>query len=204
VVALLASSSPPLACVIHTGDLAEQGASETAAFNQLAQLAVPRHVVPGNHDISDDASAQAFVDRWGPFSSVGEYQGVVLLFVYDQPVPSLGYEPLDWLAKALEQAGTKPVIVFHHVPPVEDFYNNASHAGWPDDKRQKWTALLEGHHVVADIAGHFHRGEQHLLGSVPLFVGEPVSGRFGRQAAYRLYEYDQGRLTYRTQYVEGP
>jgi hypothetical protein len=85
------------------------------------------------------------------------------------------------------------VIVFHHVPPVEDFYNNAMHLGWPDDKRQRWTDLLESHHVVAEIAGHFHRDEHHFVGGVPLFVAEPVSGRYGRQAAYRIYQYDGGR-----------
>ncbi len=56
--------------------------------------------------------------------------------------------------------------------------------------------------MVAAIAGHFHRDEFHDLGGVPLLVAAPVSGRFGRQTSFRIYEYDSGRLTYRTWYLE--
>ncbi|MGC4115659.1 MAG: metallophosphoesterase [Myxococcales bacterium] len=200
VVAALAATAFPLALVVHTGDLAERGDTQDVAKTELSKIPVPLHVLPGNHDMMEDASAQSFVSRWGALSSSAEYEGVVFLFVYDQAAPD--YDPLDWLGKALGAAGEKPVIVFHHEPPVEDFYNNVLHPGWPEEKRQAWTALLEFHHVVADVAGHFHRDEQHLLGTIPLFVAAPVSGRFGRQAAWRIYEYDSGRLTYRTQYIE--
>jgi 3',5'-cyclic AMP phosphodiesterase CpdA len=204
VVAALNALSLPLVCVVHTGDLAEGGASEDAAKGRLAGLRQPLHVLPGNHDITDAAGAQDFVARWGSLSSSAEYQGVIFLFVYDQVVPSLGYDPLAWLEDQLARANSKPVIVFHHEPPVEDFYNNVLHPGWLQDKRERWTRLLEGHQVIADITGHFHRGEQHHLGKVPLLVGEPVSGRFGRQAAYRVYEYENGSLSYRTQFIEPP
>lgn len=200
VVAAVNASYFPLTCVVHTGDVAERGDTQDAAKTELSKLLVPLHVLPGNHDMMEDTSAQSFIDRWGALSSSAEYEGVVFLFVYDQTAP--GYDPLDWLEKALAQAGDKPVIVFHHEPPVEDFYNNALHPGWPDEKRQAWTRLLEAHNVVADVAGHFHRDEQHYLATVPLLIAEPVSGRFGRQAAWRIFEYDSGRLTYRTQYIE--
>jgi 3',5'-cyclic-AMP phosphodiesterase len=203
VVAAINALPFPIACVVHTGDLAEDEASAAIAQAELAELAAPLHVVPGNHDIAGDADAQAFVARWGALSSSAEVDGVVLLFVYDQAAPSLGYEPLAWLEGALAAAGSRPVIVFHHEPPVDDFYNNVLHAGWPDDKRRRWTELLGAHGVVADVAGHFHRDEQHLLGAVPLYVAEPVSTRFGHQPAFRIYEYAGGRLSYRTVYLEG-
>jgi hypothetical protein len=53
------------------------------------------------------------------------------------------------------------------------------------------------------IAGHFHRDELHWVGDVPLFVCAPLAGYWGRQGSYRIYEYKDGRLGYRTQYLEG-
>jgi predicted MPP superfamily phosphohydrolase len=200
VIQALNASSLPLVCVVHTGDLAEQGEPQNIAKAELSKLSAPLHVLPGNHDMMENNSTQSFINRWGALSSSAEYEGVVFLFVYDQQ--AYEYEPLTWLEKALEKAAGKPVILFHHEPPVEDFHNNALRPGWPENKKQKWMKLLEDNNVIAEITGHFHRGELHFLGKTPLFVSEPVSGRYERQAAYRIYEYKNGKLAYRTQYVE--
>ncbi|MCL2013172.1 MAG: metallophosphoesterase [Cystobacterineae bacterium] len=200
VVSALNASSLPLVCVVHTGDLAEPGDFQNVAKVELSKLSLPLHVLPGNHDMMENDSTQSFIHRWGALSSSAEYEGVVFLFVYDQQANA--YEPLDWLEKALKKADGKPVILFHHEPPVENFYNNTLRPGWPENKKQQWIKLLEDNNVVAAITGDFHRGEMHFLGNIPLFISEPVSGRYGRQAAYRIYEYKKGRLSYRTQFLE--
>ena len=173
-VAALAAPPLPLACVVHTGDLAERGDTQDLARTELSKLQLPLHVLPGNHDMMEADSAEGFVRRWGALSSSAEYQGVVFLMVYDHPTQD--YDPLAWLEQALVQAGDKPVIVFHHEPPVDDFYENALHPGWAADRRERWRALLEAHHVLATVAGHFHRDELHYLGRVPLLVSAPGVG----------------------------
>jgi UDP-2,3-diacylglucosamine pyrophosphatase LpxH len=60
---------------------------------------------------------------------------------------------------------------------------------------------LAGYDVKAVITGHFHRDELHWVGGRPVFAAPPVAGYWGRQASFRLYEYRDGRLSYRTIYL---
>ena len=102
----------------------------------------------------------------------------------------------------LEKNKNSKVIIFHHAPSVSDFYKNEMHDGWPDDVQGKWIELINSFNVIAVIAGHFHRDEHHWLGNVPLYVAAPIAEFFGRQITYRIYEYKNGRVGYRTVYVE--
>ena len=65
-----------------------------------------------------------------------------------------------------------------------------------------WEKLVNTHNVKAVIAGHFHRDEFHWLGHVPLYVSGPVANFWNRNATFRLYEYRNGQIGYRTQYLE--
>ncbi|MFW6303548.1 MAG: metallophosphoesterase family protein, partial [Candidatus Sumerlaeota bacterium] len=76
------------------------------------------------------------------------------------------------------------------------------HGGWRPEYREAWIKLINRYNVKAVIAGHFHRAEQHWLGDVPLYVAPPVAGYWGRQASYRLYHYQAGRLSFTTQYLD--
>jgi 3',5'-cyclic AMP phosphodiesterase CpdA len=204
VVAAINALDPPPTCVVHTGDLAEAGPPQKTAEEVLGELTVPLHVVAGNHDVGSDAEALAFIEAWGSLSSQADYHGVRLLFVHDREVRGLDYDPVVWLGRALEEAGELPVIVFHHEPPVDDLVNGVLMAGWPLRKREAWAALLVEHGVLATIAGDFHRDELHFQGGVPLYVASSVAGEFGRQASFRIYELADGRLSYRTIYLDSP
>lgn len=201
-----------VACVVHTGDVVEDRIADPntvrAARKTLGRLRAPLHYLPGNHDISRLTPAEhaaLYRKQFGPLCSRAEYHGVVFLMVYTEPpakgfaVP--GFDPLAWLEKALKAARGKPVIVFHHRPCVGDFYGNRVHPGWPAEARKRWVDLLNAHNVRAVLAGHFHRDEQYWLGRVPLYVSAPVAGYFGRQGSFRIYEYHNGRLSYRSQYI---
>jgi UDP-2,3-diacylglucosamine pyrophosphatase LpxH len=76
------------------------------------------------------------------------------------------------------------------------------HEGWKLQMRRQWERLVNSANVKGVIAGHFHRAEQHWVGDVPLYVAPSVAGFWGRQGSYRIYEYRNGRLAYRTQYLE--
>ncbi len=201
-----------LAFVAVTGDLTADKTADTSVTGKLAaslqKLDVPYWVVPGNHDIDRKdpaASIKQLEAVFGPTHGKAEHRGVVMLFVNTDPLARgykvEGYDPMQWLKDELDVAGEKPVIIFHHEPSVEDFYNNKTHRGWHPDRQAEWQKLLNAHNVKAVIAGHFHRDEQHWLGDVPLYLAPPVVGYWGRQGSYRLYHYREGKLSYTTQYL---
>jgi 3',5'-cyclic AMP phosphodiesterase CpdA len=205
--------SLPIECVVHTGDIAANGLNDTSALgvatSLFAALRVPAHWLPGNHDIlrRDAAAAvSAYTNAFGPLCSQAEYHGVVFLFLCDEPLRTTqrmpGYDPLAALEAALGLSGAKPVIVFIHSPPVDDFFNNRMRPGWPAANRERFTRLVNSANVKAVVAGHFHRDELHWLGGVPLYCCAPVAGYWGRPASFRIYEYDRDRLSYRTVYLE--
>ena len=198
--------------VVHTGDITSERIEDASTVdNALAAfklLKAPIHFIPGNHDIlrqRQDTTIQIFKKRFGDLITQKEYGGVVCLFVYTEPLASEfsvpSYDALKELEKRLKQSAGKPAIVFHHSPSVEDFYQNQMHPGWRTDIQERWIALLNKYSVKGVLAGHFHRDEHHWLGNVPLYVCPPVAGAWGRQAAFRIYEYKGGKISYRTQYI---
>lgn len=200
-------------CVVHTGDISMDMIEDDVVMAEgsaiLNDIKVPIHYVSGNHDIIPerfDTTRQTYIEHLGGLFVAKEYEGVIFIFIYTEPLAESffveGYEPLKSLKTALNDAGDIPVIVFHHTPSVEDFYRNAMHEGWEAEVRKAWEETLNAHNVKAVIAGHFHRDEHHWLGDVPLYVSSPVAGYWGRQATFRIYEYKNGKLGYRTQYIE--
>ena len=203
----------PIKCVIHTGDTTMNKIDDESVVAKglkiVKELKVPIHFVPGNHDIlrsRQSSTREAYTKYFGPLVTEAEYDGVVFLMIYTEPLASsfslAGYAPLSELEAALKRAGGKPVIVFHHSPDVDDFYNNVMHTGWKKEAREKWESILNAYNVKAVIAGHFHRDEHHWLGEVPLYVSASIAGYWGRQATFRIYEYKGGKVGYRTQYLE--
>jgi 3',5'-cyclic AMP phosphodiesterase CpdA len=204
----------PIACVIHTGDIIADRLDNpgvlAVATGTLARLKAPLHLTPGNHDILKkrvESTLSVYTNSIGPLAERVDYPDVTFLMVHTEPLdaaaPIDGFDPLDWLEKALAETGDRPVIVCHHRPPVDDFHGGRMHPGWPEATRERWIRLLNRGNVIAVLAGHFHRDELHWLGDVPLFVSAPMAIYWGRQPSFRLYEYRDGRLGYRTIYLEG-
>ena len=202
----------PIQCVVHTGDITTNKLDDNDVLNAVLavfkKIKVPIHYVPGNHDILPQkitTTHQAYVENFGSLISQAEYEKVIFLFVYTEPLRKSftikNYHPLKQLEEYLDKAGGKPVIIFHHAPSVDDFYQNKMHKSWETDSQEKWIHLLNSHNVKAVIAGHFHRDEHHWLGKIPLYISSPIAGYWGRQATFRIYEFRNGRLGYRTQYI---
>ncbi len=204
-----------IACVVHTGDIIDrfhQGDEGimAGALSVFKGLKSYFHFLPGNNDIRLGGSTQKDRDRYeeyfGSLISRAEYHGVIFLFAYTDPlgqsVAMAGYDPLAALKKYLDAANGKPVLLFHHGPSVENFYNNKFHGGWAKQAKENWVKLINQYNVKAVIAGHFHRDEFHWLGKVPLYVSPPVADKCGTQASFRIYEYQNGRIGYTTQYLE--
>lgn len=200
-------------CVVHTGDITQEKLEEKSTVKNAIALfnkfEMPIHFLPGNHDIFRKrykVTKQSYTDHFGGLTTYQEYNGVVFLLIFTEPLAQVisdnAYDPLIELENGLKRAAGKPVIVFHHTPSVEDFYRNKMHSGWKKEIRNKWVELLNQYNVKAVITGHFHRDEHHWLGNVPLYVSAPISAYWERQLTYRIYEYKDGKVGYRTQYLQ--
>ncbi|MBT5465872.1 MAG: metallophosphoesterase [Candidatus Marinimicrobia bacterium] len=197
-------------CVVHTGDITSDNITQDSIVTRglaiLSKLDVPIHYVAGNHDILENdlkATRRQYEEHFGPLISVREYEGVQFVTVFTEPIGRGyvldGFDPLKELEEIL--SSNKPSIVFHHSPSPDDFYRNSMHDSWKVEGRDKWVDLLNRYNVKAVMAGHYHRDEVHWLGNVPLYVSAPVGSWWGRQASYRLFEYKNGKVGYRTQYI---
>ena len=213
IVDMMNSLPIPISCVVVTGDMFSDNIVQKAAEvkRTFGRLHMPVHFLPGNHDILPErmeTTLSAYRQHFGPLAESFECHGVVFLMVYTEPIRMEftvnGYDPWAWLERALKSAGGKPVIVCTHTPASEDFYNNSLHPGWPVQARLRWEGLMNRYHVKAVLTGHFHRDEMYWTGEVPLYVAGPVASYWGRQGTFRVYEYKNGKLNYRTVYLEGP
>ena len=200
-------------CIIHTGDITQEklevDSTVKSAITLFSQFKMPIHFLPGNHDILRNRyneTKQSYIKNFGSLNTFQNYKGVVFLLIYTEPLArsfaDTSYNPLLELESGLKQANGKPVIVFHHTPSVEDFYRNKMHSGWKMELRDKWVNILNQHNVKAVITGHFHRDEHHWLGDIPLYVCAPISAYWDRQLTYRIYHYKDGKVGYRTQYIQ--
>lgn len=198
--------------VVHTGDITMDKILNPSTVKRglsvLNRLVAPIHYVPGNHDILRERlteTIQAYSNNFKGLITSKKYGGVTFIFIYTEPLAKDflvdDYEPLKQLKEYLQEAGNNPVVICHHTPCVENFYGNEMHEGWKGDIRDRWETLINSYNVKAVIAGHFHRDEHHWLGDVPLHVCPPVAGYRGRQPAFRIYEYKNGKIGYRTQYL---
>lgn len=170
--ALLRLPSPPDA-VIVSGDLADHGAPEEYAVVKegLAQLGVPVHVVPGNHD--DRRTLRRCFQLPGEDGEPVDYtadSGPLRLVMLDSTVPGevrgdLGTEQLKWLERTLRTAPGRPTILVMHHPPL-----HTGVAAW-DKNGLSDRARVELERVVCQqtqlrgiLAGHLHRTIAAIVG----------------------------------------
>ena len=197
--------------VIHTGDITQNGLSDTIsvlnAINALNKLDAPIYYIPGNHDIFQEKLEEEiiiFQKQFGDLIFTLEFENVVFIGIYSDPLAYSffveNYDPFLELENTINEINDKPIVIFHHIPSVSFFYNNEMHDGWEIENRNRWEKLLNSNNVIAILAGHFHGSEQHWIGNIPLYVSGSVTNRFGRQPSFRVYDYKNGKLSYRTQY----
>ena len=152
--------------VLATGDLVDGGKPEEYAHLRrlLAPLAVPVHLIPGNHD-ARDALREAFPDHaYLPPTGFLQYtieNLPVRLIALDTLVPGkphgeLCAERLDWLEARLGESD-RPTVLFMHHPPfdcgIAAFDNSRLSQG---DARL--AELVRRHDNVERLmCGHVHR-----------------------------------------------
>lgn len=203
----------PIEFVVHTGDIIMERLENPQVVARtrevLGRFRAPVYTLPGNHDLVRERHAahlRIYREQFAELVTTHLVRGVWVVTFYGEsaarnfPVP--GYDPLAVLEQALRQGQGRPVLLFQHTPPVGGLFRNRIREGWPPAVRARWEALIKAYDVRAVFAGHFHKDELHWIGDVPLFVAPPVADSWGRQASFRIYQYRDGRLSYRTLYMD--
>ena len=146
----VAALRPAPDAVLVSGDLAETAAAaEYAEVHELlAPLAMPVHVLPGNHD------RVAAMDGWAP--GAVDVAGVRLVLC-DSTIPGRDEGRLDveWVAA---QLGDGPAIVAMHHPPFDIGMPAMDDISIAGADRTALAELLErSPQVLRVICGHTHR-----------------------------------------------
>ena len=151
--------------VVATGDLVSKGTGEEyAALREiLSDLAIPIHVIPGNHD-DREALRCAFADH--PYLP---HDGDSLHYVIEEfplrligldtvvsgsNAGALGHAQLSWLEQRLAEAPGRPTILLMHHPP---FPTGIAHMD---------ASTCSGADGLASIVSRFSNVERILCGHV--------------------------------------
>jgi Icc protein len=179
----------PFDAVLVTGDVSDDGSADSYALAraELDRLGLPILVIPGNHD-SRDALRAAFSDLptmpatglidW--LADVGDTRVIGLdTLVEGQGGGRLRAESLLHLDAALAEAGSRPVVVALHHPPLLTGIRFMDVIGLEN------TAALDARLAAASgqilvVAGHVHGVHHGRIG------GHPVATALSTCSAFAL------------------
>lgn len=170
-----ASPAKP-AFVLHTGDITHSAKpSEFDDANQLLGSAgLNVHYVPGEHDVTDEATEKAYLERYGKGTKGGGWYSfdshgvhfIGLNNVVNLKQFGLGYlgpDQLKWLEDDLRALkSSTPIVVFAHIP-LWSVYPNW---GWGTDDGAVALGLLKRFGSVTVLNGHIHQLMQKVEGNV--------------------------------------
>ena len=161
--------------ILHAGDIARR--VNERQFNWVLQgigeadLSVPLCVVPGNHDIAEDArdikERYRFYNRaFGP-RRYWFGHGSALFVAFDDATEKVSPESLRWLDEVLRRhrGDYDLCFVWCHVPPR----TVGVHHSLTDGDSEKLMRVLNGHEVDALFTGHLHSYAEYELHGVPVY-----------------------------------
>ncbi len=176
----VAALAPAAGAVLVSGDLTEHGLRHEyeRVRELLSGLAMPVHVLGGNHDDreslrasfplpgGDDGEDYRYTTRCGPLR----------LVAIDTTDPGrvegrLGAERLAWLDARLAEEGETPTVVAMHHPPLLLGIPAWDEIGLPDADRAALGEIIARHPQVRRVlAGHVHRAALGSVGGCPVFT----------------------------------
>ncbi len=163
------------AFIVQTGDVTHTArpAEFDDALEMIKRAKLDVHYAPGEHDITDAKTRDAWFERfgkgaggaWYSFDHAGVHF-VSLNNVVDlktNGLGSLGPEQLAWLAEDLKQrTNSTPIVVFCHIP----LWMIAPEWGWGTEDSAQALALLARFGSVTVLNGHIHQLMQKVEGNV--------------------------------------
>ncbi|WP_225883302.1 phosphodiesterase [Sphingomonas aliaeris] len=178
VVEAVAALRPAPDLVVVTGDLTDRG--DTGSYERvrdaLSPLAMPVHLLLGNHD-RRDAFTTVFPDHaldagFVQYSVDHDGLRIVALDTLDEARHGGAFcdARASWLRDRLDAAPDRPTLILLHHPP------RPVGIAWMDtDPREPWVARLAAvvrgrTNIVGILAGHIHRPVATTWCGVPLLI----------------------------------
>jgi 3',5'-cyclic AMP phosphodiesterase CpdA len=175
--------------VIHTGDALTIWSPENMVpFKELSKnLAMPMHLIPGNHDITDiakitadeaNARVQAWRDAAGYDHESFEHQGCVFIGLdsnlYNSKLPEEARQ-MAWLKSQLRKSEGKRVFIFQHQPLFLDKPDEpANYWVVAEPARGELLKLFRQYKVEAVLTGHLHRFNEAYFDKIS-FLSTPAT-----------------------------
>jgi 3',5'-cyclic-AMP phosphodiesterase len=163
------------ALMIHTGDISHTAKADQFADAQemIGRLRLDVHYSPGEHDILDPKTRDAYLERFGKGAGGGWYsfdQGGVHFVSLNNVVDlkknglgSLGADQLEWLEDDLKgKSASTPIVVFCHIP----LWMIAPEWGWGTEDSAQALGYLARFGSVTVLNGHIHQLMQKVEGNV--------------------------------------
>ena len=164
------------AFMLHTGDITHLSKPEQFdnAVKLIDQAGVEVHYVPGEHDIVDEATGKAYMDRFGQKAKgTGWYsfdqEGVHFIGLVNVAnlkaggLGSIGAEQLAWLQDDLKAIkDSTPIVVFAHIP----LWSVYPQWGWGTDDAAQALTMLKRFGSVTVLNGHIHQLMQKVEGNI--------------------------------------
>lgn len=202
--------------VIITGDITMEKILDINTVAQckkdFAKLKPTVYYLPGNHDIlarspkTLEPTRQAFEKYFGPLAQKFEINGVVFMLMYCEPWADnfkvVDYNPAEWLRTQLQKADKKPTLLFMHRAPSVIFSGTSFRKMWKAESLSELSEMTANANVKGIIVGHIHKDELHYFENIPVYTSASVINYGNRQATYRIFKYEDGKLSYFTRYIE--
>jgi 3',5'-cyclic-AMP phosphodiesterase len=172
---ILAMPEKP-AFMIHTGDITHTATPQQFddALQMIGRAKLDVHYSPGEHDILDPKTRDAYLERFGKGATGGGWYAfdhggvhfVSLVNVVDlkkNGLGSLGDAQLAWLDDDLRgKSDSTPIVVFAHIP----LWMVAPEWGWGTEDSAQALKLLSRFGSVTVLNGHIHQLMQKVEGNV--------------------------------------
>jgi 3',5'-cyclic AMP phosphodiesterase CpdA len=140
---------------LHLGDITPSGQFNQylAAASVLDSLTIPLYATPGNHDMKGNGTIH-YTQFFGIHNIAYLYEGIYLISV---DTSSLGMNTTlqQWLEGQLQQAGTHPIVVYTHVPPIDPRPGD-DHGFLDIHQAESFLALMNQYNVTLVMNGHIH------------------------------------------------
>jgi 3',5'-cyclic AMP phosphodiesterase CpdA len=159
--------SPRPDLVVATGDLVDGGRPEEyrRLRHLLSPVPMPVYLMPGNHD-DRDALRSVFTDHdylppGGAFLHYAIDAGPLRLIALDTVVPGragglMCEQRIEWLARRLDEASDRPVVIFMHHPPFKTGIEHMDRIGCAG--ADAMGRVVRKHRRIEHVlCGHLHR-----------------------------------------------
>ena len=164
------------AFMLHTGDITHLSKAEQfdSADQIIGGAGLDVHYVPGEHDIVDEGTGKAYLERYGKNTKGSGWYSfdqngvhfIGLVNVANLKAGGLGYlgpEQLEWLEDDLKPlSASTPIVVFAHIP----LWSVYPTWGWGTDDSAQALTYLKRFGSVTVLNGHIHQLMQKVEGNV--------------------------------------